>query len=303
MNRVRKQLRVPNRNFNKKEDDFSSVAVLDSGISEHPDLEGQIVAFEDFVNHKNKYYDDNGHGTHVCGIIAGTGFLSEGCYKGMIPGMNLLVGKVLDKNGDGSAENMIEGIRWVIHNKNKYAVRVLNISVGIGKIENRENAVRLQKEIAKAWEEGILVVCAAGNNGPLEGTLSELGNSKNAICVGCHDGEYCKGNPKRCDLYSGRGKRQSLMRKPDIVAPGTGIVSCNTIFHKKPYIAKSGTSMATPIVTGALSMAILSNPGLTNEKIVEFLRKTAMDLGEPWHKQGWGMINVNGLLEECIKTY
>lgn len=302
MQRVRKQIEVTQGNSTEKRRGVT-VAVLDTGIGHHPDLAGKLMCFHDFVGNKNLMHDDNGHGTHVCGIICGSGGLSEGRFQGIAPQSMLVVGKVLDKQGDGSAENMIAGLKWVLSLKEKYRVRVLNISVGIGNLNEAGKEAALQYQIDELWDNGIVVVCAAGNKGPKSGSISSVGGSRKVITVGCHDGAFCKNNPKRCETYSGRGSVSDTVRKPDIVAPGTDIMSCDGDCYKmggayyNVYTAKSGTSMATPIVTGAIARLLEKFPNMTNEEVKQKLTYTATDLGEPWNKQGWGMVNVARLLE------
>lgn len=113
----------------------------------------------------------------------------------------------------------------------------------------------------------------------------------------------CLGNPRSCELYSGRGMSGSLIRKPNLVAPGTDIVSCN-LDHRNHYgragtlyVAKSGTSMATPVVSGAAALAFQKFPDMTNEECKQKLQFTATDLGLPWNRQGWGLLNVERLLD------
>lgn len=280
-----------------------TVAVLDTGIARHPDLLGKLVCFRDFVGYRNLMYDDNGHGTHVCGIICGNGSLSEGRYKGIAPDVRLVVGKVLDEKGDGSTESMLEGLKWVVSIREQYHIRVLNISVGIGTLDEAEKEKALQEQIEAVWDSGIVVVCAAGNKGPANGSISAVGGSSKVITVGCHDGEFCRDNLRRCETYSGRGVLHSPIRKPDIVAPGTDIMSCNMQYQKihgkirNAYVTKSGTSMATPIVAGAAALALQKFPEMTNEELKQKLTLTATDLREPWNKQGWGMVHVKRLLK------
>ena len=122
------------------------------------------------------------------------------------------------------------------------------------------------------------------------------------VTVGCHDGAFYRDNPERCETYSGRGSRDGNPCKPDIVAPGTNIVSCNVNYNRKngrvrdAYIAKSGTSMATPVVSGAAALALQKYPHMDNETCKQKLQFTATDLGIPWNRQGWGMVNVGRLL-------
>lgn len=280
-----------------------TIAVLDTGVAKHPDFEDRILGFRDFTNGKREPYDDSGHGTHVCGIACGSGLLSAGRYRGMAPKANLVVGKVLDEKGDGAVETMLEGISWVMQKKDEWGIRILNVSVGVGRLMNEKKEDILREKLESAWQKGMLVVCAAGNNGPACETLSSIGKSPSLITVGCHDGEYYKEKKNRCASYSARGARFDTVRKPDIVAPGTEIISCNGTFRKNrsgyanAYIAKSGTSMATPIVSGALALLLQKHPEYDNETAKRKLLFTAEDLKEPWYQQGWGMLNVSRLLE------
>lgn len=300
MQRVRKQLGVPS----PSELDGSGItaAVLDTGMGKHPDLFGRAVCFRDFVGNRRLMYDDNGHGTHVCGILCGSGKASQGRYCGMAPGLKLVIGKVLDEKGDGSAEEMLRGLDWILEIREQYGIRLLNISVGIGSLEEADKEQKLKEKIEAIWDSGILVVCAAGNKGPGPGTISTVGGSSKEVTVGCHDGRYCLDQPGRCETYSGRGEPGALVRKPDIVAPGTDIMSCNVRcynFHggiHNAYVAKSGTSMATPIVTGAAALALQRYKGMTNGECKQKLQFTATDLHLPWNQQGWGMVNVRRLL-------
>ena len=232
-----------------------TIAVLDTGISTHPDFGGRILAFRDFVNDMPYVYDDSGHGTHVCGIAAGNGLLSRGRYRGVAPGASLVVGKVLNEQGDGSVDAMLKGLSWILENKDRWKIRIVNISVGFGGTMPEKKEMLLRVKMEEAWEEGLLVVCAAGNNGPAPGSISYMGESPRLITVGCYDKERRSGK-KSCEIYSARGREGVLYRKPDLVAPGTEIVSCNAFYRKAgartqgAYTAKSGTSMATPMVSG-----------------------------------------------------
>ncbi len=302
MQRVRKQIEVP-AGLGLGAGSGITVAVLDTGIAPHPDLAGRLTAFRDFVNRREYSYDDSGHGTHVCGILCGSGGLSLGRCRGIAPGVNLVVGKVLNDRGDGRAEHMMEGLRWVLEERERYRIRILNISVGIGSLNERSKEEALQRLLERLCASGITVICAAGNKGPQGGTLSFLGEGREVITVGCHDGEFCRGNPGRCETYSGRGRALAPLRKPDIVAPGTDILSCNAFFRKNgsrvrdAYVRKSGTSMSTPMVSGAAALFFQKYPQAGRELFRRRLFGSAADLGEAWNKQGWGMLNVRRLLE------
>lgn len=280
-----------------------AVAILDTGVARHPDLVDRILGFKDFINGKDAPYDDSGHGTHVCGIACGSGLLSDGRYRGIAPKAGLVVGKILDEKGDGSVEAMLEAIGWVIQKKEEWGIRILNVSVGVGQLMSGEKEEILRNKLESAWHKGLLVVCAAGNNGPSCDSLSSIGKSPFLITVGCHDGEYFKEKENRCAVYSARGTMFGTLRKPDIVAPGTEIIACNGRFRRirgayaNAYIAKSGTSMATPIISGALALLLQKHPEYDNETAKRKLLYSADDLGEPWYQQGWGMINVARMME------
>lgn len=279
-----------------------TIAMLDTGIAFHPDFDNRIIAFRDFVNGRPEAYDDSGHGTHVAGCMCGNGKLSEGKYKGISPESRLVVGKVLDYKGDGIIENMAVGIEWVLKNRKKYDIRILNISIGMGESADKDRMNALLELVDEAWRCGLVVVCAAGNAGPKPMTISPLGARKRVITVGCHEGGYFGNREHLCESYSGRGPSPYEMKKPDIVAPGTDIISCNAFLEKRgwryrnAYVAKSGTSMATPIVSGAIALLLQKYPFYSNEQVKRKLQNTARDLKEPWNKQGFGMLQINYLL-------
>ncbi|MDR2889762.1 MAG: S8 family peptidase [Lachnospiraceae bacterium] len=302
MFRVRKQLGCHDRLVSTCGNEGVTVAVLDTGIGNHPDFENRVIAFRDFLNGQNTKYDDSGHGTHVAGCIAGNGAASNGKYKGMAPLSRLVVGKVLNHKGDGNIEEMIDGIHWVLENKSRYDIRVLNISIGMSEGTDKDRMERLLRAVDEAWMDGLVVVCAAGNMGPELMSLSPIGTLKRVITVGCNEGGYFGNREYLCENYSGRGPSPHAVKKPDVVAPGTDIVSCNLYIERKGnkyrngYIAKSGTSMATPIVTGGVALLLQKYPYFNNEQAKKKLQYSATDLKQPWSKQGYGMMNVERML-------
>lgn len=297
------------------------VAVLDSGVAPHPDLRGRVVEFRDFTGERRAripqrgMYDDNGHGTHVCGVLAGNGAASRGRYRGIAPECLLLCGKVLDRKGGGNLKNLIQGLEWVIALRKRYPIKVLNISI---EMESDESIDKDEWQLFKTymetiWASDILIVAAAGNKGPNLMTLSPIGECASCICVGCHDGDYKGKGSRLCNEYSSRGPGRDLdnrisnpkcisnpLKKPDIVAPGTDIVSCNYKYALSPYVAKSGTSMSAPIVSGACALCLQKYPGLGNQDLRRMLLNSAQDLGESWSKQGAGMLRIDQLLARKV---
>ncbi len=282
-----------------------TAAILDTGFAMHPDLERSLVCFKDFGGGQSMPYDDCGHGTHVAGCLCGNGICSGGLYSGVAPHCRIVAGKVLDEKGDGAIEDMIAGIRYVLDNRRLYQTRILNISVGINQIEEKAAQEELLSWLEEAWEAGIFVVVAAGNKGPKSGSLSLLGRGPYVVAVGCHDGKSFSDRCDLCENYSGRGTAGAAIRKPDLVAPGTDIISCHAGFRKKriggvlnPYTAKSGSSMAVPAVCGAAALLWEKYPLLSNSQIKRRLLGSAQDLGEAPEKQGWGMLNVAAALAD-----
>ncbi len=280
-----------------------TIAMLDTGVAPHPDFDDRIIAFKDFVNGREGMYDDSGHGTHVAGCLCGSGKISDGKYKGIAPRSLLMVGKVLDHMGDGNVECMARGLNWVMDKQREFGIRILNISIGMGENAEKAKMQKLLELVGEAWERGIIVVCAAGNMGPDPMTISPLGARSEIITVGCHEGGYFGDSDHLCENYSSRGPSPYAMKKPDVVAPGTNIISCNSKitkwgrYYRNAYISKSGTSMATPVISGALALLLQKNPSLTNDQAKQRLLYTSRDLNEPWNKQGWGMIQVDKLVQ------
>lgn len=299
MDRVKRQLGCSEKiQYNVVTEEIC-VAVLDTGIGNHPDFRERIVAFRDFVNDRQTLYDDSGHGTHVAGCVGGSGFMSKGRFSGIAPTCRFCVGKVLDENGEGSIESMYHGLLWVLQNRLRYQIRVLNISVGIGESGGRERMEELKGLLERVCEQGVVVVCAAGNKGPAEGSLSPLGESSHVITVGCHEGGFFGKRRNLCENYSGRGHADRIDRKPDIVAPGTDVISCNLHWqrdrmgrYRDGYTKKSGTSMATPIVSGAAALFLQKYPYCSSMQLKRRMLLAASDLGEEENKQGWGMLNI-----------
>jgi serine protease AprX len=171
--------------------------------------------------------------------------------------------------------------------------------------------------VNELWDAGLIVVAAAGNNGPKQKTITAPGISRKIITVGsCEEpalsadrtwaSSYFPGShfsdsrfsrshkTQRSNLYSGRGPTVNCIKKPDITAPGNDIYSCHN--QRREYISKSGTSMSTPMVSGALALLLSISPSLSNKEVKLRLLTTARDLHLPWQQQGAGMLDIQKLL-------
>ena len=300
MNRVRQLIGMEERSVWKYTGHGVGVAVLDTGIYPHPDFGRRLMVFKDILNGRRAPYDDNSHGTHVMGVLGGSGESSDGLYAGVAPECRLVGIKVLDSRGNGSVSNLLKGLKWLREHKEEYGIRIVNISVGsVPRRETGEDSA-LVRGVEEAWAEGLVVVVAAGNEGPSAHSVTTPGISRKVITVGSSDDHYAV---EVCGSsmihYSGRGPTVGCVCKPDIVAPGASVVSCNAMSRrdKRAYGVKSGTSMATPVVSGALALLLEKEPDMTPKEVKLRLMKRAVDLGLPRNQQGWGMLHVGRLLE------
>lgn len=318
MNRASKIIHLEYARQRKLTGKGVGVAIFDTGIGYHPDLlyESQqpgLAAFIDTLSGKNTPYDDNGHGTHITGILAGSGQTCHGLFEGVAPGCHYIMIKVLNHRGEGNTENVLAGIRWLLSHHKEYDIRIVNISVGSSRGKDFDENSPLVQGVNELWRAGLTVFTAAGNHGPSPSSIGAPGNSRKIITVGSSD--MIQGNSK--NDYSGRGPTKSCIKKPDIIAPGSNIISCypmakknqaspfllRNLQHDVPdyyngaaYIARSGTSMSTPIVCGCTALLLEKEPALTNKEIKLRLRNAALNLGYPHARQGWGLIQCDRLL-------
>lgn len=254
------------------------IALLDTGVFSHRGLKCKIVLFKDYINYKNMSYDDNGHGTHIAGI------LSE-----MAPGAELLVFKILDKSGNGTTEKALMALDWIQKNHKKWNIQLLNFSMGY--LPNTKEVMqnRLIEKLEELWEEGVTIVTAAGNNGPKENSITVPGVSKKVITVGA-----CDDMEKGQNRYGGRGPTSCCIVKPEILAPGTHIRSLSLRDGEFSY--KSGTSMAVPIVCGALALALEKSPKLKPVELKVLLYDSVSRKVKNL-SPAWGILNVDNLIK------
>ena len=249
------------------------VAVLDTGIhDEHPAL---VVSKE--VDFTGEGTDDlHGHGTHVAGIIAST----DSTYRGVAYDANLLNVKVLNKDGVGYGSDVIEGIEWAVDN----GAEVISMSFG-AEVDPCDGTDAISRAVDNAVKKGVVVVVAAGNKGPDSGTITSPGCAKKAITVGAID------DNDKVPSWSSRGPTDDGRVKPDLVAPGVGIIST---WKDNSFKSLSGTSMSTPHVSGVVALLLEADPTLKPDEIKEALKSTAIDLGYDENTQGAGKVDAYG---------
>jgi serine protease AprX len=314
------------------------VAVIDSGVATwHDDLtnrsslqypygDQRVSAFVDFVNSQTTPYDDDGHGTHVAGMIAGNGYDSNGQKAGIAPDASLVILKVLDQNGNGTISNLIQALNWVLDNHVQYNIRVVNMSVAAGVHESywTDPLTLAAKRLADA---GVVVVAAAGNAGknaqgqPQYGGVGAPGNAPWVLTVGASstNGTVTRADDTMADFSSRGPTYLDWSAKPDLVAPGVGSVSLaapsSTFYQTKPnllltgsistasmpYLSLSGTSMAAPVVSGTVALMLQANPTLTPNAVKAILQYTAQTYqGYDALTQGAGFLNTLGAVRLAL---
>ena len=301
------------------------VAIIDSGVTSwHDDLgSDRVVHFADFVDFQPQQYDDYGHGTHVAGIIAGSGYDSNGARRGIAPAANLVVLKVLDGDGFGYISNVIAALDYVVEHRAQYNIRVINLSVAAGVYESYTSDP-LTLAARRAVEAGVVVVTAAGNLGrnaqgqPQYGGITAPGNAPWVLTVGAssHNGTMSRADDSIAPFSSRGPSFIDNSAKPDLVAPGVGIESvadASSLLYAThatarlwgtvdtatpPYLSLTGTSMSAPVVSGTIALMMQANPSLTPNLVKAILQYTAE------HKarynemtQGAGFLNARGAVQ------
>jgi subtilisin family serine protease len=257
------------------------VCVLDTGIAlEHPDLQPAILEASDFTHSPSAAYDAQGHGTHVSGIIAAR--RNAHGIVGVAPQSKIIAAKVLNDEGAGTSKDIVAGIHWAIAS----GADILSMSLG-----SPEPDEEIHQALLLAISKGIFVITAAGNEGPDLDTVGYPAGFPEMVAVGSID------RRKRLSQFSSRG------RQVDVVAPGDEITSC---YPARSYATLSGTSMATPFVSGVVALALAKHRKIggktalrTQQDLIEHLGRTSVDAGlagfDPLY--GYGIVNPAKLIK------
>lgn len=260
-----------------------TVAVLDSGVDQsHPDLVDQVTQSRSFVPGQ-AVTDRDGHGTHVASTVAGTGAASDGLEKGVAPGADLAIGKVLDDTGSGAASWIIEGMEW-----GASVADVVSMSLGSQQASDGTDPMALAVDALSESTDALFVI-AAGNYGRVSG-IGSPGAAQSALTVGAVDGA-----DERAYFQDMGPRLGDAVVKPEIVAPGVNVLAARSSASpgQGSYVSMSGTSMATPHVAGAAAILAQQHPDWTGEQIRDALVSTAKPLdGQTAYQVGGGRLDV-----------
>jgi serine protease AprX len=294
-----------------------TVAIVDSGLSLDLDRDqrlrddtvviedrrGRFLVYRDFTGPTRRSEDAYGHGTHIAGTIAGTlprDSRDLGGWRGVAPESNLVVARAIGADGSGTYADTIAAIDWIVRSKDRYNIRVLNLSL-FAPVESQYWADPLNQAVMRAWQAGLVVVTAAGNNGPDAESVAVPGNNPYVITVGAYRSAAVSSSGKdEITEWSARGPTPDAgFAKPDVLAPGVRLVSAlpahstladsmaGGLVKRRTQIdiagaesqvgmyQLSGSSMAAAEVSGLVALLLERRPNLTNDQVKWLLSRTA----------------------------
>lgn len=287
------------------------VAVLDTGVSPSDDLAGRVVYGPD-LSGEGTYVDSYGHGTVMAGLIAGNGALSAtrtgGRFTGVAPDAHVVSVKVAGRNGVVDVSTVLQAMHWVSAYREQYGIRVLNLSWGVPSTQSPA-VDPVDYAVERLWAQGIVVVVAAGNSGPNNGTVTKPGDDPVVLTVGAYN-EGGDTDPSNDGVpgWSSRGPTAQGLAKPDLVAPGRSLVALRSpgsaIETDNPkalvapaYIRGSGTSQAAAVTSGAVALMLSERPSLTPDEVKARLMDTALPIaGTTATAQGRGRLQIDAAL-------
>ncbi|SFJ72460.1 S8 family peptidase [Brevibacillus centrosporus] len=250
------------------------VAVVDTGVDmEHPEFEGKLVKGYNVLDGSNKPQDDNGHGTHVSGVIAAKTNNNDG-IAGMTWKSKLMPVKAIGADGSGSAVDIAQGIYWATD----HGADVINLSVG-----NYTSSAALKEACKYAYDNNVVLVAASGNDASDQPSYPAAYDEVLSVAA--------------VDHLKERADFSNFGDYVDVAAPGVDIPST---YIYSDYASLSGTSMACPHVAALAALVRSVHPDMKSHDVMELIRSSALDLGPPGHDQlyGYGMIDVNRTLRQ-----
>ncbi len=275
-----------------------NVAFIDTGIAKHQDFclgSNRIKGFVDFVDEKQQPYDDNGHGTFVAGVCAGSGAGSCGKYMGIAPQAGIYSLKALDSHGEAFSSKILSAMEWVFEHAKRLKIRVVCMSFGSEPLGFNDPIMNGAEQL---WKSGVIVVAAAGNSGPEFQSIKSPGVSRRLITVGgMDDNRFDEGGFSNALFeiadFSSRGPSFKGY-KPDVVAPAVDITSCS---KDGGYTKLSGTSVATPMIAGAMCLLCERFHDITPDEAKRKLLSVCKPITYNHNLEGFGYPDLTKLFD------
>ena len=301
-----------------------TIAVLDTGLWQNPALrysakkKRRVIATYDALYNGSDTDDWNGHGTHLTSIMTSSHRTDSGNYQGIAPNANVVVVRAFEPDGSGSYLSVIKALDWIVSHKNKYKIRILNLSFSApARSHYWDDPVN--QAVMAAWKKGIIVVVAAGNGGPGPMTVGVPGNVPYVITVGAMTDNYTPSDTSddKLSSFSAAGPTFEGFVKPDLLAPGGHMLGMMPAYAWLPleypdyvlpvdqYFTMSGTSQATAVVSGVLALMLEADSKLQPDdaKCQLMVSARAAELNDGTHaysvfQQGAGRVDAIAAINE-----
>lgn len=293
-----------------------TVALIDTGVSAVPDLAGRVIAGPDFSGERNSLRDSYGHGTVMAGIIAGDGSSSAGvpggAYVGMAPAATVVSVKAAGRNGATDVSTVLAAMQWVGSHQAQYDIRVVNLSWGT-RSDQSPSVDPLNYAVERLWAYGIVVVAAAGNDGPSSRTITKPGDDPVIITAGAYDDrQNTAPDDDFVTAWSSRGPTAAGAAKPDVIAPGRTLVATRSpgsyIEDNNPqalvgsgYIRGSGTSQSSAVVSGSVALLLGRRGSLRPDQVKHALTSRAVPMSNS-SAFGHGRVSVPGMSQARVRS-
>lgn len=287
-----------------------TIVFIDTGIVPHPDFQGRIKVFKDFTKKgKDSPSDNAGHGTHVAGIAAGSGKVSGGRFKGVAPEADIIALKIYNPYGGLDDDSLYKAFKWINENKDKYNIQIVNVSMEITKNDFKEAGPEAEKIV----NSGIICFAGVGNDGEFSDFHNPLVDIAGFIAVGSSNQIFnLRDDDDSISVFSSGGAKSVLFAPGEKIiaplAPDSAMAHFDQEYSidmdsdgKEDYIYESGTSMATPYISGLAALMRQANPRLTAKEIRQILIDTATPLKNiPAPTQGLGIVNPRKAMEKAL---
>ena len=276
-----------------------TIGIIDSGVFPHKDLsfpKNKIIGFLDIVNDYKFPYDDSGHGTLISGIISSSGYSSKGKFKGIAPGADIFMIKAFSSNNKSFVSCILYSIEYLIKNSEEFGIKIILMPF---QISNSCITAAFSLLFNMACHMGISIIASSGENGTSKDSITGFSLLENCITVGGFD-------TLNNDIYKDSSGGNSRIKKPEFIAPCSGLSSLNSSIKyiperngkrlfpeplKEGYSSFSGISLSSAYTAALTALLLEKNKSLQTDDIKSLLKASCKIINLPKYLQGEGLIN------------